>query len=159
MTAASPAANELTSTLLKNVREQRHKAIRIVVSTQEPTLNPALLDLCSITFVHRFTSPAWFNVIRKHLAGAHMFEIDFSDYSKSPDEKEKTTKKETIADLFRSIIQLRVGESLLFGPTATMGIDTDGSVQKLNERHIKFRTRMRLTEDGGLSQLVGNRAE
>jgi hypothetical protein len=70
MSADSEAASVFTSTTLKNVREQRHKAVRVVVATQEPSINSALLDLGTITIVHRFTSPGWFAEICKHLAGA-----------------------------------------------------------------------------------------
>jgi hypothetical protein len=154
MLSTSPAASDFTNTLLKNVREQRHKAIRIIVATQEPTVNPALLDLCSITFVHRFTSPAWFSVLRKHLAGVYKFEIDSGVLEEAEGEGSIKPKSKTTVDLFRCIIRLRVGESLLFGPTATLCVSPDGSTRKLNEDHIKFRTRMRLTQDGGRSRLA-----
>jgi DNA helicase HerA-like ATPase len=62
----SPA---LTESLLSVIRLQRHLGTRVVLSTQEPTISPKLLDLCSTVIVHRFTSPAWFEVLRKHLAG------------------------------------------------------------------------------------------
>lgn len=66
----SPAADIFTDNLLTVIREQRHKGTRIVISTQEPTISPRLLDLCTMTFVHRFTSPEWLKVLREHLAGA-----------------------------------------------------------------------------------------
>lgn len=52
-------SSALTDNLLETIRLQRHLAVRIIISTQEPTISPKLLDLCSITIVHRFTSPEW----------------------------------------------------------------------------------------------------
>lgn len=46
-----------TESLLSAIRLQRHNGTRIIISTQEPTISPGLLDLCSITIVHRFASP------------------------------------------------------------------------------------------------------
>ncbi|KAI3320368.1 hypothetical protein HD806DRAFT_538208 [Xylariaceae sp. AK1471] len=59
----------LTNSLLSTIRLQRHLSTRVVISTQEPTIPPRLLDLCSIAIVHRFTSPDWLRVLRSHLAG------------------------------------------------------------------------------------------
>jgi DNA helicase HerA-like ATPase len=58
MTESSGAAKAFTKKLLRTVREQRHQAVRVVITTQEPSINTQLLDLCSITIVHRCTSPA-----------------------------------------------------------------------------------------------------
>jgi hypothetical protein len=139
MLAESPAASAFTNTLLKNIREQRHKAVRVVVSTQEPTLNLALLDLCSIALVHRFTSPAWFDALRKHLAGAYFTDDDITDPEQEAIEREsKKLKKGTKSvKLFKEIVQLQVGESLLFGPTAALEV-MDGEVKKLEERYVRF---------------------
>jgi hypothetical protein len=53
----SGEASALTEQLLATIRLQRHLGARVVISTQEPTVSPRLLDLCSVTVVHRFTSP------------------------------------------------------------------------------------------------------
>ncbi|KAI3399517.1 hypothetical protein diail_6539 [Diaporthe ilicicola] len=66
----SSEASALTEQLLATIRLQRHLGARVVISTQEPTVSPRLLDLCSITVVHRFTSPEWLRALRRHLAGA-----------------------------------------------------------------------------------------
>jgi hypothetical protein len=58
--------------LLRTVREQRHQAVKVVIATQEPIINTQLLGLCSITMVHRCTSPAWFNVLKKHVAALYL---------------------------------------------------------------------------------------
>lgn len=68
-TEESGAASTLTHNLLATIRLQRHLGLRVVISTQEPTVSPKLLDLCSITIVHRFTSPDWMKTLRGHLAG------------------------------------------------------------------------------------------
>lgn len=61
---------ELTDTLLSVIRQQRHLGARVLIATQEPTISPELLVLCNVTIVHRFTSPAWYRAIEKHIAGA-----------------------------------------------------------------------------------------
>ncbi|KAG8166428.1 hypothetical protein KVR01_002117 [Diaporthe batatas] len=66
----SGEASALTEQLLATIRLQRHLGARVVISTQEPTVSPRLLDLCSVTIVHRFTSPEWLRALRRHLAGA-----------------------------------------------------------------------------------------
>ncbi|TIA09046.1 hypothetical protein D6C81_08861 [Aureobasidium pullulans] len=139
----TPAAETFTENLLTVIREQRHNACRVVIATQEPTISPKLLDLCSITMVHRFTSPDWLTTLRGHLAGA-------SDLVTSSDD---SSKKISAAKLFEKIINLDVGESLLFAPSAVL--DMDGSeVKKLGTGFVKFKTRVRLGEDGGQSVLA-----
>lgn len=130
----SAAANFFTENLLMVIREQRHKGTRVIIATQEPTISPKLLDLCSMTFVHRFTSPEWMATLRRHLAGA-------SSLGQS-DENQQI--------LFKQIVELDVGEALLFSPSATLGVVNE-TVQKLGMKYIKFKTRQRITRDGGRS--------
>ena len=59
-----------TEDLLKVVREQRHTGSRLIIATQEPTISTRFLDLCTMTIVHRFSSPDWFRALRGHLGGA-----------------------------------------------------------------------------------------
>ncbi|THW56800.1 hypothetical protein D6D19_10581 [Aureobasidium pullulans] len=139
----TPAAETFTENLLTVIREQRHNACRVVIATQEPTISPKLLDLCSITMVHRFTSPDWLTTLRGHLAGA-------SDLVTSSDD---SSKKVSAAKLFKKIINLDVGESLLFAPSAVLDMD-GGEVKKLGTGFVKFKTRVRLGEDGGQSVLA-----
>ncbi|KAK0890343.1 hypothetical protein LTR91_025477 [Friedmanniomyces endolithicus] len=63
----SPAATNFTDRLLTTIREQRHIGTRVIISTQEPTISEKLLDLCSISIVHQFKSPAWFRSKRRSL--------------------------------------------------------------------------------------------
>ncbi|KAL2028230.1 hypothetical protein VTO58DRAFT_110918 [Aureobasidium pullulans] len=139
----TPAAETFTENLLTVIREQRHNACRVVIATQEPTISPKLLDLCSITMVHRFTSPDWLTTLRGHLAGA-------SDLVTSSD---NSSKKISAAKLFEKIINLDVSESLLFAPAAVLDMD-GGEVKKLGTGFVKFKTRVRLGEDGGQSVLA-----
>jgi hypothetical protein len=62
-------ARHLTESLLQLVRQQRHNGTRVVIATQEPTLSTQLIDLCDVTIVHSFRSPAWYTTLKGHLAG------------------------------------------------------------------------------------------
>ncbi|KAF5227317.1 hypothetical protein FAUST_11858 [Fusarium austroamericanum] len=124
----------LTESLLSVIRLQRHLGTRVILSTQEPTISPKLLDLCSTVIVHRFTSPAWFNVLQKHLAGvdSHAF------------------------DLMAHIVELKTGEALLFCPSALSSVSerhVSGQVifRRLANSRLKVRVRQRVTADGGKS--------
>ncbi|OOQ84266.1 hypothetical protein PEBR_33938 [Penicillium brasilianum] len=162
LTATSSEAMELTETLLSIVRQQRHLGTRVVIATQEPTLSPTHLDLCNLTIIHRFTSPAWFKAIKAHIAGA-------SENAEAKDALER--------DLFRKIVQLSTGEALLFCPTALLNVmrrgDADGRewdssdadritddedfttgnhhAVQLGAGHVRVRVRKRVTADGGRS--------
>jgi hypothetical protein len=149
MTEESNAAKQFTGKLLKTIREQRHQATRVVIATQEPTVNTALLDLCSITMVHRCTSPAWFAVLKKHVAG--LFLNGNSLTSKGGVEGEETSEADK--KLFQQIVQLRLGESLLFCPTAAVEVRRD-EIVKMVDGYVKFKTRERLTADGGTTKLA-----
>ena len=132
---AGDSAQAFTETLLQVIRQQRHLAARVIIATQEPTISPKLLDLCSMTIVHRFTSPEWMTALKSHLAGV-------SEYS--------DTTKRSVKEVFDLVLQLDVGEALLFSPTAMMEIE-NGRVQRLGTEFIKMRTRKRVTKDGGKS--------
>jgi len=135
-----------------------------MIATQEPTMSPALLDLCNVTIVHRFTSPAWFAAIRKHIAGASI-----GDYGEP---------RSVFSDqLFQQIVKLKTGEALVFCPTAILDAvwggsgsssttyseadgDSDSGVEinaqcvsQLGPRYFNLRVRKRVTADGGRSQL------
>lgn len=174
----------LTARLLENIRVQRHVGIRVIISTQEPTISPKLLDLCSVTIVHRFTSPDWMQSLRQHLAGASIAPV-------APDEvigngygmmaNLRPSSKELATELFHKIVALRRGEALLFCPSAIIGLRTapiklekdapiidnwmDEDVEnvevraypqliKLSHGHLKIQVRKRITEDGGRSILA-----
>ena len=133
---------KLTDTLLSTIRLQRHLGARVFISTQEPTISPALLDLCSVTIVHRFTSPAWLSTLKTHLAAL--------DLTHQEDKSENTTR-----DVFTEIVRLRVGEALCFAPSAIIGVEksSGGGVKtkRLGKDYLKIKVRERVTKDGGKS--------
>lgn len=140
----SDAAKQFTGKLLKSIREQRHQGTRVIIATQEPTLDTKLLDLCSIVMVHRCTSPAWFDVLKKHIAGLYLdHDSDHAGESKAARERA----------LFQKIVGLKLGESFLFCPSAAMDVE-DNVVGRMLDRFVKFRTRKRCTADGGLTRLA-----
>ncbi|KAF2795977.1 hypothetical protein K505DRAFT_381501 [Melanomma pulvis-pyrius CBS 109.77] len=156
MTEESSAAKQFTNRLLKTIREQRHQATRVVVATQEPTINTALLDLCSVTMVHRCTSPAWFAVLKKHIAGMFLNGNSMSSEGSGGEEGDEIGKKGKVdKELFQQIVQLKLGESLLFCPTAAVAVDGN-EIVRMVDRYVKFKTRERVTADGGTTKLAGD---
>jgi hypothetical protein len=155
---ASAEAETLTNTLLSTIRLQRHLGARIIISTQEPTISPRLLDLCSVTIVHRFTSPDWMRSLKQHLAGAAVISHEADD--SNDDESSSGSKSDTTKDLFGQIVTLRVGQALLFSPNAIVGwkMEPNGqdvsSVKRLGARFLKLQIRYRITEDGGKSVMA-----
>ncbi|KAI5921244.1 hypothetical protein F4810DRAFT_372079 [Camillea tinctor] len=159
----SAECRTLTNTLLSTIRLQRHLGVRVVISTQEPSVSPKLLDLCSATLVHRFSSPAWEQMLCGHLAGASLEKEDGGSTGTKKDKK----------DLFRNIVNLKVGEAFLFAPSALVGVrvgadgddrgegESDGlegsggmAVRRLGDEILKIRVRNRVTADGGKSILA-----
>ncbi|EUC41624.1 hypothetical protein COCMIDRAFT_40206 [Bipolaris oryzae ATCC 44560] len=151
MTEGSSAAKAFTEKLLRTVREQRHQAVRVVIATQEPSINTQLLDLCSITMVHRCTSPAWFNVLKHHVAALYLNLPTGSQVGASGDEKAKVPKSDL--EVFHEIVRLKLGESLLFCPSAVVGVVGEG-IERMEGRYFKFKTRQRVTADGGRSKVL-----
>lgn len=140
---SSSAAEDFTERLLTTIREQRHNGTRVIIATQEPTISEKLLDLCSTTIVHRFSSPAWFDSIKKHLAGAGRGS-SHGDDARGP-------------ELFDRIASLNTGESLVFSPSSFLLLQ-DGKPQKVLTKVIKMKTRARLTKDTGSSLLASEQA-
>ena len=142
---------KFTDQLISIICQQRHLATRVIIATQEPTLSPRLLDLCNVTIVHRFLSPAWFAILRGHLAGAgHGKGKDCND----------------VAELFRTIVGLKTGEALLFCPTAMLDVGKSEPdrlfshqvIKELKDAYIRIRIRKRLTADGGKSIMASDKA-
>lgn len=137
-----------TESLLKIIREQRHSGMRVVIATQEPTISPKLLDLCSMTIVHRFTSPDWLQTLKARLAGVA-----------TPGDEDS---KGNIKDIFDTIVNLAAGEALLFSPSAMLEAGNPESstsshpvkLQKLGLSYIRIHVRERLTVDGGRSVMA-----
>lgn len=152
---SSIEARGFTETLLSAVRLQRHLGIRMIISTQEPTISTALLNLCSTTIVHHFTSPEWLRILHKHLAGA---KEDVVERFQTAESNNSSTASNTQQGLFDKIVSLRVGEAMIFSPSAITRVtraDEDGtlSFERLGNGNLKVKVRQRLTLDGGLSVL------
>ncbi|KAI6840164.1 hypothetical protein KC332_g2860 [Hortaea werneckii] len=133
----STAAEAFTESLVSTIRMQRHNATRVIIATQEPTISERLLDLCSISIVHHFNSPAWYTAIKGHLGGA-------SALTTSQDEGKK---------MFETIVDLRAGESLVFSPSSYLREDK-GQVMKLGSGFVKMQTRLREGVDAGRSEMA-----
>ncbi|KAB8213234.1 hypothetical protein BDV33DRAFT_197036 [Aspergillus novoparasiticus] len=145
-------------TLVSVVGLQRHLAARVVVSTQEPTVSTDLLNLCSVTIVHRFTSPERLRTLQKHLAAAAA--NPFTPKTKSENTSNDTGELSTdqnLSSLFDNVVQLGVGEALLFAPSAIVraSVGQDGRVEfhPLGSEFLPIKVRARLTSDGGKSVL------
>lgn len=163
----SAEAGTLTEQLLATIRLQRHLGTRVIISTQEPTISPKLLDLCSVTVVHRFTSPAWLEALKKHLAGASaaprlMEKLEGGGGGGREDPATRSAAdvlyvgggsggQDAAMAAFAQIVRLRVGEALLFAPSAVLGVDEASRARKLNHGVLKIRVRKRVTDDGGRS--------
>lgn len=155
---SSVEANSFTETLVSVVRLQRHLATRVIISTQEPTISTTLLNLCSVTIVHRFTSPEWLRILKSHIAGAS--DSPFSKnttaaYPENENQENGETENDS-ASLFSRIVHLRVGEALLFSPSAISDASVeDGHINyhRLGAKYLGVRIRSRLTSDGGRSVL------
>ncbi|KAI0356493.1 hypothetical protein OH77DRAFT_206502 [Trametes cingulata] len=134
----------LTKALTSLIRQQRHLAMRVVISTQEPTaVPPVLIDLCSIAIFHRFSSPAWWDAVVKRVC------VDLSN-----DEG------------FNQVVKLKTGEALVLCPSGlglfpTTRKTPSGSlvqgkpkVAHFGRRYLLIKTRKRVTVDGGQSRMA-----
>ncbi|KAI0952581.1 hypothetical protein AcV7_008333 [Taiwanofungus camphoratus] len=140
--AANKGQSGLTKALLSLIRQQRHLAMRVVISTQEPTVvPPVLLDLCSVAILHRFSSPAWWEHVAKHVSA------NLSDDA-----------------AFDQIVRLKTGQAIVLAP-AGLGvlINKSRSSQEMfsnrhlcqfGRRYLLIKSRRRITADGGASVLV-----
>lgn len=136
------AADDFTNSLLTCIREQRHQAVRVIVATQEPTISPKLLDLCSFSIIHRFNSPNWLVALRSHLAGAS----SFANGNNSSD-------AEFLKRLFEEIVSLNTGEALVFAPSGILNM-SGSKFKKLETKILRLKTRARISADGGESKLA-----
>jgi hypothetical protein len=143
----SLSASVFTENLLQVIRQQRHLATRVIVATQEPTISPKLLDLSSMTIVHRFTSPDWMGALHAHLASVSGLD--------------STSPRRDAKELFGKIVTLDAGQALVFAPAAMLEMEGGGGdavrkpkAQKLGVAHFSMRVRQRLTTDGGKSLMA-----
>ncbi|KAF8992060.1 hypothetical protein BDQ17DRAFT_1370044 [Cyathus striatus] len=133
----------LTKALLAVIRQQRHLAMRVIISTQEPTVvPPVLLDLCTVAILHRFSSPSWWNHLANHVSA------DF-----------------TGSDAFDKVVKLQTGQAIILSGSA-LGIfvpinnanenkqEDVSALTHFGRRYLIMKTRRRITADGGKSILV-----
>lgn len=125
-------AKALNETLLTTIRLQRHYGARVVISTQEPTLLTDLIALCSVTIMHRFSSPEWFAAIKRHIP-------------MRPEEHHM---------VMEAIESLKTGTALVYSPNAVIGQDNTGKLVKGTGKLLKVHMRKRVTNDGGQSVLA-----
>ncbi|KAI1388151.1 uncharacterized protein F4822DRAFT_303706 [Hypoxylon trugodes] len=165
----------LTNNLLSAIRLQRHLGARIIISTQEPTISPKLLDLCSITIVHRFTSPSWLGILTKHLAGiSALSKVTKSNTTNQRDRQQdrnevSTDTRDTVISsddsilmLFSQIVELKTGEALVFAPNAMIssgeriipGEEMIGAFNRQAHQVMRIIVRSRITTDGGQSVMA-----
>ena len=100
-----------------------------------------------MTIIHSFTSPAWLRTLHARTAAYLEFQND-----KIADGK--LTKR---GDIFQTIVQLGVGEALIFAPNATLCVDNERLETAdvvLGRSYLKVKVRMRLSSDGGKSLLA-----
>ncbi|KAM0279718.1 hypothetical protein ACHAQH_004409 [Verticillium albo-atrum] len=156
----SAEARTLTENIISVIRLQRHLGVRVLISTQEPTVSPKLLDLCSVTIVHRFTSPDWLRTLRNHLAGVSYMSVTAGD------EKDLDSEvgvghpitlggKDPVMELFAIIVGLRTGQALVFAPSAAIDVVDGDQLRRLAHRSLRVQVRSRLTGDGGRSVMAG----
>lgn len=134
----TPGSKALTDSLMGVIRQQRHYGARVIISTQEPTVSPQLIDLCSITAIHRFSSPEWLSVLRQHISVS----------------EEDTRNGRGNASLFKTILNLRTGEALVFAPSAVVTTGSHPAERGVTSQELlKVRVRKRVTWDGGRSMV------
>ncbi|KAL8726352.1 MAG: hypothetical protein Q9166_006759 [cf. Caloplaca sp. 2 TL-2023] len=146
--SGSDYSQAFTDSLVSAIRLQRHYGTRIIMATQEPTISPKLLDLCSMTIVHRFSSPNWMLALKGHLAGVS--KVGEGDAKRDADE------------IFETIVNLQAGQALLFSPSAMLEAPDKevnasahvAKIQKLGLKYVKMRIRQRITADGGKSVMA-----
>ena len=119
----------------------KRKVLRRVLLTPHLT---ELLELCSMTIVHRFTSPSWLRTLKTHLAGVTPFEDD--------------NQSRNVKEIFGEIVNLEAGEAILFSPSTMLNLTEAGTAEaktlqtkKLGMGYAKIRVRKRVTADGGKS--------
>ncbi|KAJ0163943.1 hypothetical protein CTA2_2075 [Colletotrichum tanaceti] len=150
----SEESQTLTNSLLETIRLQRHLGVRVLISTQEPTVSTKLLDLCSMTIVHRFTSPDWLRTLKTHLAGISSMSVTVADEEDKIQAVNPVTigGRDPIMEMLSIIISLHTGQALVFSPSVVLGRqERDGPavLQRLGHRALRVKIRSRLTRDGG----------
>jgi hypothetical protein len=118
------------------IRQQRHLGIRILISTQEPTVIPEdMIGLCSTVICHRFSSPLWWNHLKRLV----------------PLDDESTT-----TNWFDRISRLKTGECVIFCPLALTGFkskDEEMELVNIGRGCMVVKIRKKITARSGQSIL------
>eukprot|EP00698_Gefionella_okellyi_P020587 TRINITY_DN6481_c0_g1_i1.p1 TRINITY_DN6481_c0_g1~~TRINITY_DN6481_c0_g1_i1.p1 ORF type:complete len:339 (+),score=68.10 TRINITY_DN6481_c0_g1_i1:922-1938(+) len=121
------SSNALANSVVSLVRQMRHTGIRVVISTQNPSVLPKeLLELVSVVVLHHFFSPSWFHYLQSMLP--------------LPDQ----AREFLAVDLANS-----PGRALVFGSRAA--VDTEGAGLAGSRCVFDVQIRPRLTADAGYS--------
>ncbi len=123
---SGPGCVELSNAIVDTVRLMRHEGIRVLISTQSPlTMPPELLELTSVTVLHKFQSADW----AKYLG----------------------SKVTLPPDGFHEIQSLGQGQALLLS-TQISAPNNVGEEERSVVNHLKVNIRPRLTLDLGASR-------
>ncbi|KAG8841033.1 hypothetical protein FRB91_005426 [Serendipita sp. 411] len=130
-------ANRFTKSICSIIRQQRHLAARVIVSTQEPTVVPSsVLDLLAWIICHRFSSPSWVKHLAHHVCAGQ----EIKDNEANP-------------EWGKRVMTLKTGQALLFSP-ASLFVSNKGLLVTLSMGYAVIKSRPRLTRDGGESILA-----
>lgn len=118
----------------------------------EPTVvPPVLLDLCSVAFLHRFSSQSWWNHVAQHFSADLSTDGAFDEVVRL---KVRSLRGDSI---FRLTFQ-QTGEAIILAPSSLAMLrqpgETDLQMGQLGRRYMLVKTRTRITKDGGASVLV-----
>lgn len=129
------SSSSLTDCILQSIRLQRHNGLRILLSTQEPTVIPSqILDLCNNIIIHRFSSPAWLVHLSKHISTSA-----------------------SASEIFDKVSTLDNGEALVVSPTAIVLKGARTTILGRECLHVKIR--QRVSADGGQSIMANDSAK
>lgn len=156
-------------------RQMRHYGMRVIISSQgmgrgldtreiramnivfvEPTVvPPVLLDLCSVAFMHRFSSQSWWDHVSKHFSADLTSAFDEIVRLKvCPILGWSPQRLITIANPFQT------GQAIVLAPSALAMLrksgqpTSDPKLYQLGRRYMLVKVRKRVTKDGGASVLV-----
>ena len=90
--------------------------------------------------MHRFTSPEWLHCLKAHLANL--------------DDVVDKDGNSNLKNVLQETVRLRVGEALLFAPSAMVDGDGGEGTKRLGTEYLKIRVRSRITTDGGKGKLA-----
>ncbi|KAI6151531.1 hypothetical protein BKA82DRAFT_4100264 [Pisolithus tinctorius] len=159
--SVSRGASGLTNALLTLTREQRHLGMRVIISTQEPTvIPPVLMDLCTVAIMHRFSSPAWWDHLARHVA---------TDVSADQGFETVVKLKVSLVVTYWRGLSARPVRSWVYPDDDHCPAEKSDNTGKqyakektplklgqFGRRFLLMKTRARITKDGGASVLVVN---